>query len=259
MSRPHSPNEILFSARSLDLLADEATGDLPIAVVDKPAGLAVIPGRAETTSVLELLGERLRIPSSGTTDPRVRVVHRIDKETSGVVLFARNLSAQRAYSEQFQNNLAAKTYVALVAGHPPADEGTIDLPLGPSVSDPRRRAVVHGRGGRPAVTHYKTLQRFRHYTFLELHPKTGKTHQLRVHLATLGTPIVLDPLYNRNPAPLLLSAVKRNYRPVPGRPERPLLARLGLHALRLEVLGQSFTSPVPKDLQAALNQLGKWG
>jgi 23S rRNA pseudouridine1911/1915/1917 synthase len=248
-----------FNARGLTLLAEEGDGSLPLAVVDKPAGLAVIPGRAESTSLLELLGQRLAIPSSGSTDPRVRVVHRIDKETSGVVLFARSLEAQRVLSEQFQNNLAAKTYLALVAGHPPDNEGVIDLPLGPNPRDPRRRSVVHGKGGRPALTHYIVLRRFKHYSFVELHPKTGKTHQLRVHLASLGTPIVMDPLYNRNAIPLMLSSVKRNYRPVPGKVERPLLDRLGLHAMRLELLGRVFEAPLPKDIQSAVNQLGKWG
>src|SRR3954469_17679285 len=117
--------------------------------VMKPAGLATIPGRAEDDSVLERLGRQLALPSSGTADPRVRVVHRLDKDTSGVLLFAKHATAQRHVSHQFQNNTIAKGYLALVSGRPSQREGDIDAPLGPHPASPKRMAVVR-HGGRPA-------------------------------------------------------------------------------------------------------------
>src|SRR5215207_1365617 len=99
--------------------------------VEKPAGLATIPGRGETDSVLERIGRQLAIPSSGSDDPRVRVVHRLDKETSGVLLFALDRAAQQHVSHQFQNNSVRKEYLAIVRGRPSADEGVVDGPLAP--------------------------------------------------------------------------------------------------------------------------------
>src|SRR5436189_6449285 len=126
---------------TIDILAE--TGDW-VAVM-KPAGLATIPGRAEADSVLERIGRQLGLPSSGTDDPRVRVVHRLDKDTSGVMLFAKNSDAQRHVSHQFQNNTTAKEYLALVAGRPAEAAGEIDARLAPHPSSKRRMAIVrHG-------------------------------------------------------------------------------------------------------------------
>src|SRR4051812_33296880 len=114
-------------AAKLDILA---RGPGWIAV-NKPAGLATIPGRAEPpgATVLEQLGAQLGLPSSGTADPRVRVVHRLDKDTSGILLFALDSATQRHLSHQFQNNMAQKEYIALVSGRPSTDEGEVDAPL----------------------------------------------------------------------------------------------------------------------------------
>src|SRR3954462_6595623 len=199
----------------------------------KPAGLATIPGRAETDSVLERLGRQLGLPSSGTADPRIRVVHRLDKDTSGVLLFAKDTATQRHLSHQFQNNTILKEYVALVAGRPQQTEGDIDAPLGRPPTDPLRMTVTK-HGGRPAQTGWKVEESFRGFALLRCFPKTGKTHQIRVHLKHIGLPLAVDPLYNRGGPPgLLLSSVKRDYRPTRGEPERPLIARLTLHAHRL--------------------------
>ena len=248
---------------ALDILAQSPDW---VAVV-KPAGLATIPGRGESDSVLERLGRQLGIPSSGTADPRVRVVHRLDKDTSGVLLFAKNAAAQRHLSHQFQNNTVGKEYLALVAGKPPAEQGEIDAPLAPHPASPKRMAVVR-HGGRPAKTLWRVEESFRLYTLLRVTPKTGKTHQIRVHLQSVGLPLAIDPLYNAprggGPSPgLLLSAFKRGYRPT-GEAERPLIDRLTLHALKLkfETPGggavELEASP-PKDFRAALNMLRKYG
>ena len=233
-----------------------------VAVV-KPAGLATIPGRGETDSVLERLGRQLGLPSSGTDDPRLRVVHRLDKDTSGVLLFAKNIATQRHLSHQFQNNAVEKQYVALVVGRPPEAQGEIDAPLARHPSDPKRVAVVK-HGGRPARTRWKLEESFRGYSLLRVYPQTGKTHQIRVHLKHIGLPLAVDPLYNptrgANPSGLMLSDFKRDYRPTRGEAERPLIDRLTLHAHRLEFRdaageGISIEAPLPKDFRATLNQL----
>jgi 23S rRNA pseudouridine1911/1915/1917 synthase len=231
--------------------------------IAKPAGLATIPGRAETTSVLEELGTQLNLPSSGTADPRIRVVHRLDKDTSGVLLFAKNKETQRHLSHQFQNNTIEKQYLALVAGRPEQPEGEIDAPLARHLSDPKRMAVVK-HGGRPSRTAWRIEETFRGFTLLRVFPKTGKTHQIRVHLKQIGLPLAIDPLYNpprdRQAPGLLLSSIKRNYRATRGEEERPLIARLTLHAHRLQFAGTdgatiSIECPLPKDFRVALAQL----
>src|SRR5207249_2800176 len=115
--------------------------------VAKPAGLATIPGRGETASVLETIASQLGVPFNGDKDPRVRVVHRLDKDTTGVLLFALNRAAQQHVSHQFQNNTVAKEYLALVRGRPSDEEGVVEAPLGPHPASPKRMAVLK-HGGR---------------------------------------------------------------------------------------------------------------
>src|ERR1700683_1605668 len=110
--------------------------------INKPAGLAVIPGRGEKTNLLAQLAALLGIPDRGQADPRVRVVHRLDKETSGIILFATTRAAQQLLSHQFQNNLVEKQYLALVAGRPEGDQGVIEEPLGPDPGFRHKMAVV---------------------------------------------------------------------------------------------------------------------
>jgi 23S rRNA pseudouridine1911/1915/1917 synthase len=234
--------------------------------ISKPAGLATIPGRAETDSALEQAARWLDLPYTGRTDPRIRPVHRLDKDTSGALLFALHIGAQRHLSHQFQNNVIQKEYLALVHGRPDEDTGTIDAPLAPHPANPRRINVF--KHGRPALTLWQVEERFRMFSLLRVYPRTGKTHQIRVHLRHIGLPLAVDPLYaplprDREPG-LFLSQFKRSYRAKPGQPERPLIARLTLHAHRLAFShpdGQTvrIEAPLPKDFQAILNQLRRHG
>jgi 23S rRNA pseudouridine1911/1915/1917 synthase len=233
----------------------------------KPSGLATIPGRGEEDSVLERLGRQLNVPSSGTSDPRIRVVHRLDKDTTGVLLFAKHTAAQRHLSHQFQNNAVQKEYLALVAGRPMELEGEVDAPLARHPTTPQRMAVVR-HGGRPARTAWRVEEQFREFTLLRVFPRTGKTHQIRVHLQSIGLPLAVDPVYNarrggRGSPGLLLSAFKRGYRPAAGETERPLIERLTLHAQKLRFVNLSgqfveVVAPLPKDFRAALNMLRKY-
>jgi 23S rRNA pseudouridine955/2504/2580 synthase/23S rRNA pseudouridine1911/1915/1917 synthase len=235
--------------------------------VAKPAGLATIPGRDEPQSVLHALAAEIGIPASGTADPRLRVVHRLDKQTSGVLLFAKHAEAQRYLSHQFQNNTIAKEYLALVSGRPGADEGEIDAPIARHPSVATRMAIVK-HGGRPARTLWKVEDTFRQFTLLRVFPKTGKTHQIRVHLQSIGLPLAIDALYNAKPpgqeAGLYLSQFKPAYRPTRGEEERPLIDRLTLHAEKLTFVDRkgetvTVTCPPPKDFRAAVNQMRRWG
>ena len=230
------------------------------------AGLAVIPGRGESDTVLERLAAQLALPCTGTVDPRVRVVHRLDKETSGVLLYATDVAAQRHLSHQFQSNTISKEYLALVAGRPETEEGEIDSPIGPHPTVKQRMIVT--KHGRTSVTRWKIEQRLGDWTLLRVFPKTGKTHQIRVHLKSIGLPLAVDSIYNppREGAPIgmWLSQFKRDYRPSRGEEERPLIARLTLHAHRLTFVDQAgqtqtIESPPPKDFRAVVNQLARHG
>jgi RluA family pseudouridine synthase len=232
--------------------------------VAKPANLATIPGRGETDSVLQMLSRQMGIPCSGLADPRLRLVHRLDKGTSGVLLLAKDIAAQRHLSHQFQNNQIQKEYLALVFGRPEQDEGEIDAPIAPHPTSRDRMVVT--RHGRAARTAWKVDRRMKRFALLRCYPRTGRTHQIRVHLRSIGLPLAVDTLYNPRrqgvPTGIFLREFKRDYRPTAGEDERPLISRLTLHAQRIGFVhpdGQSITveCPLPKDFRAAITQLSK--
>lgn len=170
--------------------------DLPILfeddrllVLDKPSGLLSVPGRGE--HLTDSLAHRVQ-----ARFPDARVVHRLDRDTSGVLVMALDLAAQQALSRQFEMRTVAKCYMAIVAGQVATDAGRIDLPLAKDMTQrlPPRHGVDHEHG-RPAVTEYRVLARDALSSRLELRPETGRSHQLRVHLAAIGHPILGDPIY----------------------------------------------------------------
>jgi 23S rRNA pseudouridine1911/1915/1917 synthase len=240
--------------------------DALIAVL-KPAGLAAIPGRIETDSVLQQVARLSGLPDTGSEDPRVRIVHRLDKETSGVMLLAKNKAAQRFLSEQFQGNTVEKEYLAITIGVPPGTSGEIDGPLAVHPTSKTRMAISTSKG-RPSLTHWRVEDSFKNYSLIRAFPKTGRTHQIRVHLASIGLPLAVDGLYNTPRAPavggLLLSQFKRDYRYTRGERERPLIDRLTLHAEKLRFTNLDgerieLIAPMPKDFRATLNQLKNHG
>jgi 23S rRNA pseudouridine1911/1915/1917 synthase len=249
--------------------------DEDLLVVDKPAGLAVEPERwargAASLAGALLAMARARSAAgdaeeaSGPLALRLRAVHRLDKDTSGALVVAKHLEAERALRLAFEEDRVHKTYWALVEGELPLVDGAeeeIELALGP---DEKRsgRMVVDPAGGKPARTRIAVLRRFRGFTWLACRPLSGRTHQIRVHLAARGFPLAVDPLYGRR-SELFLSEVKAGYRAKRGRPERPLVARLTLHAAALEFPSPRAAArtirveaPLAKDLAQLLKQLAK--
>jgi 23S rRNA pseudouridine955/2504/2580 synthase/23S rRNA pseudouridine1911/1915/1917 synthase len=238
--------------------------DADVVAISKPAGLAAIPGRDEQDTVLERLSGQLGIPCAGSADPRLRVVHRLDKETSGVLVMAKNVAAQRALCAQFLKGEVAKEYLAIVYGRPTASEGIIDKPIGHHPSSPRQMAIV--KNGKPAVTAWRLEKRLGPFALVRCFPRTGRTHQIRVHMKSIGLPLAVDTLYTEWSAGqpgIFLSKLKSDYRPS-RHEERPLIGRLTLHAEKLSFRHPdgrviALECPPPKDFRAAVMQLGKLG
>ena len=241
--------------------------DEHVLALAKPAGLPVEPERWDA-GLPNLVDGLARWAESefraGRAERfRPRLVHRLDKGTSGVVLFARTLEGERELRQAFDEGRIAKRYLALVEGEFPAADGevvAIDRPLGP---DPKKSGrVVVRDDGKPALSEVQVERRYRGFTLLACRPLTGRTHQLRVHLADQGFPLAVDSAYGRRNE-LFLSQVKRGYRPKPGRPEGALIRRLTLHAAAItfpRVASAELVTveaPLPRDFERVLKQLAK--
>ena len=217
-------------------------------VVNKPPHLATLDDRAAPVSLLSLARQY---------HGSMQVCHRLDKETSGALLLAKNQAAYKAANTQFAARQIDKVYHALANGVAGFQEDTIELPLHISSSG---KARISYRAGKPSVTHVKVLERFQQHTLLECRPVTGRLHQIRVHLAARQLPLVSDALYDG--APLLLSQIKKKYKAKAEQEERPLIGRVALHAYALGFTDMSgkkqiISTPYPKDFRVALQQLQK--
>ena len=219
--------------------------DQDIVVVDKPVGVAAhaSPGWTGPTVVGGLAAAGFRISTSGAAE-RQGVVHRLDVGTSGLMVVAKSERAYTSLKRQFKDRSVDKVYHALVQGHPDPSRGTVDAPIDRHPTLDYKWAVV--AGGRPSVTHYDTLEAYPAASLLEIHLETGRTHQIRVHMAALRHPCVGDLTYGA--APVLA--------------QRLGLTRQWLHAVRLSFehpdTGErlEFVSPYPADLQHALDVIG---
>ena len=236
---PPQPSGIVAEEIPLQIVYE--TGDLM--VVNKPAGMVVHPavGHFSGTLVNAALAHAPDIEGIGG-EQRPGVVHRLDKETSGLILLAKNDSTHRWLQDQFRLRKVKKVYLALVDGSPPTPSGIVDAPVGRDPSHRKKMAVVPINRGREASTEYHTLERFDQHTLIEAHPLTGRTHQIRLHMAFLGCPIVGDTLYGHKKSSVPL---KRHF----------------LHAARLTIQlpGESetrtFEAPLPPELEAVLAEI----
>jgi 23S rRNA pseudouridine1911/1915/1917 synthase len=241
-----------------DLPLDIVYEDESIFVVNKPAGMVVHPGAGVRTGTLvHALVHRDPAIATVGGEGRPGIVHRLDRETTGLLLVARTARAYRVLVEQMQSRAIERRYAALVWGDPPVDEGEIDAPIGRDPRNRKRMAVVL-RGGKPARTRWRIVRRFGLVTRLAVTLETGRTHQIRVHMAHIRMPVVGDPLYS--------GRVKKQLSADPR--QRSLanallqdLPRQALHAMELAfphpVRGDAlhFTAPLPDDFARALDRL----
>lgn len=238
---PPLPTDLIPEQIPLDIIFENDD----LLVVNKPAGMVVHPaaGHARGTLVNAVLGYDPEIEGIGGEE-RPGVVHRLDKDTSGLILLAKNERAHRWLQDQFRLRKVEKTYLVLVDGAPPTPSGRVEAFIGRDPKNRKRMAVVSQAKGREAISEYKTLENFKSHTLLEFHPQTGRTHQIRLHCAFLKCPIAGDEVYGRKISTI---GSKRHF----------------LHAFRLKIVlpgeqeTRTFEAPLPNDLQQSLDDLRK--
>lgn len=236
---------------NIDLLYE----DNDLLIVNKPSGMLTIPDRFDAS--LPALNKLL----AAKTGKPVLTVHRLDRDTSGAICFARHEQAHRYLSKLFEAHEVEKLYAGLVAGVPQPEQGTIEAPIGEHPGHPGKMAV--SKKGKVSVTDYRVVRSWNLYGLMQFRIHTGRTHQIRVHMQAIGHPIVCDELYGDG-KPFLLSNIKRKYKLSKSEDtERPLLSRLALHAYRLRFVKEDGTevmaeASLPKDMAACVNQLDKW-
>jgi 23S rRNA pseudouridine1911/1915/1917 synthase len=233
------PTELIPEDIPLDVVFENSD----LIVINKPAGMVVHPAAGHTTGTLVHAVLAHAPTMEGVHgEQRPGVVHRLDKDTSGLIMIAKHDRTHRWLQNQFRLRKVRKVYLALVDGHPPTPTGRIDAPIGRDSANRKRMAVVTSNKGRPSITEYSTLERFAQFTYLEVYPLTGRTHQIRIHLAFLGCPICGDTLYGQRHATLPM-------------------ARFFLHAARLTVqlpgktAERTFEAPLPPELNEVLRRV----
>jgi len=222
-------------------------------VLNKPSGMLSIPDRTQSQPSLK---DKL-LEKYGT----IFTVHRLDKDTSGVIVFAKNETTHKHLSLQFEERSTTKIYTGLVMGKLPETKGLIEESIAEHFS--QQGMMMTSAKGKPSITEYEIIEQFRAFAWMQFHILTGRTHQIRVHMKHIGHPLACDPLYGDG-KPLLLSSFKKKFNLSKSEEEeRPLLNRLALHASILKFsdtngIEYSYEAPLPKDLKALLQQLRKW-
>jgi 23S rRNA pseudouridine1911/1915/1917 synthase len=239
---PPSPSSVASQDLPITILFDDAD----LVVVDKPAGLVVHPaaGHADGTLVNALL---FHVPTLSGIGGEIRpgIVHRLDKDTSGVMVIAKNDQTHRKLAANWNSDHVRKEYLAVVYGTPTAERGTIDAPIGRDPRDRKRMAVVPD--GRRAITDYEVVERLRYASVIRCRLRTGRTHQIRVHLKYLGHPIIGDPAYSGP-----------QWKGIPDKQLQKAIAsvkRQMLHAAKLTIDGQTFEAPLPSDMRTLIEAL----
>ncbi len=234
---PPSPSKLLPEAIPIKILYE----DDDLLVIDKPAGLTVhpAPGHPTHTLVNAMLSHLSELADADDTS-RPGIVHRLDKDTSGVMLIAKNITALANLSEQFKSRSIKKVYLTLVRGHLKPERGVIEAPIGRDSGDRKKMSVTGESRGRQARTNYRVIRYVGNNSLLEITPETGRTHQVRVHLAAIGYPVVGDGTYGTKSAYLNRQFLHAH--------------RLGFH---LPSSGDyvEFESPLPADLEKTLNEI----
>jgi 23S rRNA pseudouridine1911/1915/1917 synthase len=236
---PPAPSALVAEDIPLDIVFENED----LLVVNKPAGMVVhpSPGHDRGTLVHAALGHLPALEGIGGEE-RPGIVHRLDKETSGLIVVAKNEESHRWLQDQFRDRSVEKTYLALVDGRPPTPSGRVEAPIGRNSSHRKLMGVVAPEKGRAAVSEYRSLEVFPAHTLLEVRPLTGRTHQIRVHMAFLGCPVAGDTVYGKKKPTL---ALERQF----------------LHAFRLKVTlpgeraARQFEAALPKELVDALEAL----
>jgi RluA family pseudouridine synthase len=221
--------------------------------LNKAAGILSIPDRTQSSESLK----DILLKKYG----EIFTVHRLDRDTSGVIIFAKSESTHRFLSRAFEERIVEKYYLGLVHGSLINPSGTVDTPIAEHPGKNGKMVVY--KKGKPSLTDYKVREDFGTYSLLEFQIHTGRTHQIRVHMQHIGHAIVCDELYG-NGEPVFISSLKRNFKLSKNEEEeRPMLTRLALHSERLSFTDEKgihheLEAPLPKDLRALLQQLRKW-
>lgn len=234
------PSELIPEEIPLDIIYEN--DDLMI--INKPAGMVVHPSFGHNTGTL-VHAALAHAPNMEGVGGEIRpgIVHRLDKDTSGLILIAKNDASHHWLQDQFRLRKVKKVYLALVDGHPPTPQGRVDAAIARDPSHRKKMAVVPPERGRSAVTEYNTLETFPHHTLIEAHPLTGRTHQIRLHMAFLECPIVADTIYGHKKTSI--ENLKRHF----------------LHAARISLVlpgenaPRTFEASLPEDLVAALQEV----